>query len=139
MRLRNYLASISGLKDPQVRFMYMSPNFNADCNIFHYACFVEHSEDMAGSSLTGSWFTLDQLQRLDGAGRLSPYLSSEIARLYRVARHGKTYDREGRGLYGSRISGLRSAFAISRTGMWISTIRCGCLSPPTMRIVRSII
>lgn len=113
---RNYLASISGLKDPQVRFMYMSPNFNADCNIFHYACFVEHSEDMAGSSLTGSWFTLDQLQRLDGAGRLSPYLSSEIARLYRVAMAWKTYDREGRRLYG--IKNYRPTFRLRDFKNW---------------------
>ncbi|MDE6491488.1 MAG: hypothetical protein K2L49_10060, partial [Muribaculaceae bacterium] len=113
---RNYLASMSGLKDPHVRFMYTSPNFNADCNIFHYACFVDSAEAMAESSLSGSWFTLDQLKRLDGSGRLSPYLSSEIARLYRVAMAWKTYDRDGRRLYA--IKNYRPTFRLRDFKNW---------------------
>lgn len=113
---RGYLASISGLKDPNVRFMYTSPNFNVDCNIFHYACFIDKSEDMDKSSLSGSWFTLDQIKRLDGSGRLSPFLSSEIARLYRVAMAWKTYDREGRRLYA--IKHYRPTFRLRDFKNW---------------------
>ncbi|MDE7407769.1 MAG: hypothetical protein K2M76_05050 [Muribaculaceae bacterium] len=94
-----YLRSMSHLQDVKVRYIYKNTNYTAGCNIFHYATFLDDQEQIKQTPYTGEWCTLQQLQRMDRKGMLSPYMSSEISRIYRVVMAWKTYDREGRRLY----------------------------------------
>ena len=97
-----YMKSLSGITDSEIRFMYTNKNFNADCNIFHYACFVENKDIVEQSRLEGDWFTLKQLNDLINTNQVTPMVASEFSRLYRIIMAWKTYDRSGRRLYGIR-------------------------------------
>lgn len=96
---QTYFRDITHLQGVPVRYLYKNPNFSAGCDIYHYATFLESKEQMEATPYSGEWCTLQQLQRLDGKGRLSPYLSAEISRIYHVVMAWKTYDRDGRRLY----------------------------------------
>ncbi|MDE7443666.1 MAG: hypothetical protein K2M65_05855 [Muribaculaceae bacterium] len=114
---RNYFTQLSGLTDDfKVRFMYNSPNFHADCNIFHYACFIDEYEQVEQSSLKGEWFTLDQIQRLSTSDRVSGLLTAEIMRMYKVCMAWKTYDRDGRRLY--KIKHYKPTFRLRDFPKW---------------------
>ena len=94
-----YFRNLSGFDHAVVRFMYVNSNFDADNNIFHYACFIEDRDAIDESRLKGEWYTLPQIQRLNGEGRVAPALTAEINRIYTISMAWKTYDRRGRRLH----------------------------------------
>lgn len=95
----HYLKCLSGITDSEIRLMYTNKNFNADCNIFHYACFVENKDVVAQSRLEGDWYTLQQLNQMIDKKMVAPIVVSEFNRMYRIIMAWKTYDRSGRRLY----------------------------------------
>ncbi len=95
-------SELSGIADPRLRFIYASSNFNAECNILHYACIVDEMGTIDGSNLEGEWYTLSQLEAQIAKNRVSPLLIAELKRIYTVTMAWKTYDKKGKRLYGIR-------------------------------------
>lgn len=111
-----YFRNLSNLDGASVRFMYVNTNFNTDCNIYHYACFIDDCDDIEGSRLKGEWYTLPQIQRLNGEERVAPALTAEINRIYTISMAWKTYDRRGRRLY--RIKHYKPTFRLRDFRNW---------------------
>ncbi len=97
--VESYLKSLSGISDCEIRLMYTNRNFNADSNIFHYACFIDNQDIVAQSRLEGNWYTLQQLNHMIDEKQVAPIIASEFNRMYRIIMAWKTYDRSGRRLY----------------------------------------
>jgi len=94
------LRQIAGTDEFRLRFLYDSPNFHSDCNIFHFVCFIDtESAVEALTKINGTWHSLAEIQQLDREKRVAPALVAEIARLYTIGSTWKTYDREGRRRY----------------------------------------
>jgi len=89
---------VSGCKDFKIRYLYESGMSDMQNEVKHYAAFVE-TENYPASDEMGSWFTLDQLDRLMKTARLSAELADEIYRIFTITMAWKTYDTEGRRLY----------------------------------------
>ncbi len=89
---------VSGCEDFKLRYLYESGMSDMQNEVKHYAAFVE-SEKYPASDEMGSWFTLDQLDRLMKTARLSAELADEIYRIFTITMAWKTYDTEGRRLY----------------------------------------
>lgn len=94
-----YFKGFSDIKECTIRFMYLNPNFDTDCNIYHYATLVEDRELVEQSRLEGKWFTMPQIERMLNENKLAPALGAEINRIYTMTMAWKTYDRTGRRLY----------------------------------------
>lgn len=114
--VENYLKCLSGITESEIRLMYTNRNFNADCNIFHYACFVENQEIVAKSRLEGNWYTLPQLNQLIKEKHVAPIVASEFNRMYRIIMAWKTYDRNGRRLY--NIKNYKPTFRLRDLKKW---------------------
>jgi len=111
-----YFRNLSGLGQIPVRFLYVNTNFDFDSNIFHYACFLDDRQDIAASHLKGGWYTLPQIQRLNGEGRVAPALAAEINRIYTISMAWKIYDRRGRRLH--PIKHYKPTFRLSDFRKW---------------------
>ncbi len=98
----NYMKGLSGLSGCDIRLMYLSTNFNADCNIYHYACFIDSKDIVEQSRIEGEWFTIDHINKLLCENNASMLLGSELNRIYTISMAWKTYDRAGRRLYNMR-------------------------------------
>ena len=97
-----YLKGLTGLTQYDLRLLYVNSNFRVDCNMFHFACFVESKEQVANSRLEGEWFTLPELNSLIENDDLSNIFKSEYERIYKISMAWKSYDRQGRRLYNMR-------------------------------------
>ncbi len=97
----HYLAGIMSLKDPQVKFLYSTNEWDMKCNVFHYVVNVsQEDKEMLTSSVKGAdWLSLRDYNILLARKALEPILSAEIYRIYTSAMAFKTYNREGRRLY----------------------------------------
>ncbi|MDE7151965.1 MAG: hypothetical protein K2O27_06835, partial [Candidatus Amulumruptor sp.] len=96
-----YLDSLMPVKNPEVRFLYTTSEWNVDCNIFLFVVNV-NGDDMQRltEAVKGSrWVTLREYNRLLHGGEVESLLASEIHRIYTTSMAFKTYDREGRRLY----------------------------------------
>jgi hypothetical protein len=98
----SYCIKLSDIELGELRFLYKTPTYNVDCNIYHYACFVKDRAQLDNSQLTGNWYTLHQIQRLNRVRGIAPILTAEIHRIYTVAMAWKTYDKDGYRLYDIR-------------------------------------
>lgn len=87
----------TALRGCSVRFLYGSPNFQAECNVLHYIA-VAHTADIP-AGLDAQWVDLDALQQMIARGEVAPRLVSELKRIYLVGRTWKTYHRNGRRRY----------------------------------------
>ncbi len=94
-----FFKGFSGIKNSDIRFMYLNANYDTDCNIYHYATIVNSRKVVEDSRLEGEWFTMPQIERMMNENKLSPILGAEITRLYTMTMAWKTYDRAGRRLY----------------------------------------
>ncbi len=81
----------------------------------HYAAFVK-AEDYPAVKDHGTWFTLDQLDRMIKTARLSAELTDEIYRIFTITMAWKTYDTEGRRLY--PIKHYRPTFRLRDLKSW---------------------
>lgn len=97
-----YLKGLTGLTQYELRLLYVNSNFRVDCNIYHFACFVESEEQVANSRMEGEWFTLPELNKLIEENNLSNIFISEYNRIYNISMAWKSYDRQGRRLYSMR-------------------------------------
>ncbi len=101
-RTETYLRGLTGLDKYELKLLYVSTDFSAESNIFHYACFVENRDAVKSSRLLGEWYTLPQLKELIKENKVASIFCSEFNRIYTISMAWKTYDRSGRRLYGMR-------------------------------------
>ena len=114
--VESFLKSLSGITECEVRLMYANKNFNADCNIFHYACFVDNKDIVAQSRLEGEWYTLQQINQMISNNLVAPIVVSEFSRMYRIIMAWKSYDRTGRRLY--NIKNYKPTFRLKDLRDW---------------------
>lgn len=102
--------SFSGIKDSDVRLMYISDVGNADCNIFHYLCFIndEQKAEYDDKNPQSVWLDFHEVVTLLNRHELNPLLSAEITRMHTMALAWKTYTAEGKRRY--KIKKYRPAF-----------------------------
>lgn len=111
-----YFKGFSEIQDCAIRFMYLNPNFDTDCNIYHYAVIVDDKAIVEQSRLEGEWFTMPQIERMLNANKMAPVLGAEINRLYTMTMAWKTYDRTGRRLY--NIKNYKPTFRLRDFKNW---------------------
>lgn len=95
--LRKAFAAISDTEDFTLRHLY-DTGLDQHPDVLHYSAFLPQ-EKFGNDSHVGSWFTIDQIDRLIKTAQLSADLTDEIYRIFTITMAWKTYDREGRRLY----------------------------------------
>ncbi len=98
----DYFNSLSGIANAELRFLYENTNFNTECNIFHYAYFVDNFETINNSRLEGKWYTLSEIKYFILNNKVSEIFSSEMNRVFKIVSAWKTYDINGNRRYNIR-------------------------------------
>ena len=96
---RHEFADMSGTKDFDLKFLYSESGYVNGTNVIHFAAFLPDAAESHDLRVRGQWNTIDQLDRLLKAHKLTPLLMSELHRIYNITMAWKTYDRDGRRLY----------------------------------------
>lgn len=107
-----YFTTRTGLKDVDVRFLYSTLTTNADCNIFHYICYLDEEQkgEIEKKYPDLQWFTISQIADLINSKETAPLLSAEIVRIHTMAMAWKTYDENGLRKY--KIKHYRPTFRV---------------------------
>lgn len=118
IQAESYFTNFSGVRHPDMRFMYANLVGNADCNILHYLCFLDDSQkdDFEKHFPSCRWLTLNEVANMINNHKLAPLMSSEIIRLHTIAMAWKTYDSKGRRRY--KIKNYRPTFRICDIHKW---------------------
>lgn len=97
----SYFYSLSGIKNVEIRRMYVTPQSDLDSNIFHFFAFMtdEQKEEFSANRPECGWFTLKELAEMINTQMLNPLLSAELTRLYTIATTYKTYFPDGKRRY----------------------------------------
>ncbi len=113
----SYFNKLSGLKDIEVRQLYTNPKYNADCNIYHFICYIDDKSCLDNSTLAkGDWYNIMQINRLIGENKVNKSFAAEINRIYTIAMAWKSYDSNGNRLY--NIKNYRPTFRIKDIKDW---------------------
>ncbi len=101
-----------------IRFMYSTTSCNADCNIFHYLCYLneEQKQQLMDQNSGLQFYPLRDLQQMIDHHVISPLMAAEIHRLYTIAMAWKTYTRDGRRRY--PIKNYQPTFRIRDAHKW---------------------
>lgn len=113
------LVSITQIEQPvDIRFMYSNLVGNADCNIYHYLCFLtDNQRDQLNASTPNIvWMDLEQIVNAINFKMTAPLFAAEIVRLHTVAMAWKTYLPNGRRRY--PIKHYRPTFHIADIHKW---------------------
>lgn len=113
--IRRTFENISGCKDFELRYLYETGLTNLIPEMKHYAAFIS-TENYPDDNNQGTWFTLDQLDRLIKTSQLAVELTDEIYRIFTITMAWKTYDTEGRRLY--PIKHYRPTFRLRDLKNW---------------------
>lgn len=100
----------------RIRFMYSGTTATGKTHIFHYIVVAQDANEVSESLLRGSWVPMPVVQDMLRRGKLSPMLTSELLRLYRVTMAWKTYDIHGRRLY--HIKDYKPMFRLNGVMDW---------------------
>lgn len=114
-----YFKSFSGLTSvSDLRFMYSNIQGNADCNIFHYLCFLNDQEKEQFDRLHPdcSWYPLPDVAKMINTHRIAPLMAAEIIRLHTIASAWKAFDYNGHRRY--KIKHYRPTFHIRDIKKW---------------------
>ncbi|MBR3831764.1 MAG: hypothetical protein IKJ52_11050 [Muribaculaceae bacterium] len=95
----DFFKALSGISNVELRLLYKNNNFNTECNIFHYAYFVDDKSIIEKSRLEGEWYSFSQMVEMIKTHKLSPLFESELNRIYTIVMSWKTYDLKGKRLY----------------------------------------
>lgn len=95
------LESITGIADCDMRLMYSTVSTNADCNIYHYLCFLteEQKELFESTAQRCEWYLFGEIADMLNKRSLSPLLAAEMVRLHTITMAWKTYTPEGKRRY----------------------------------------
>ncbi len=104
--------------DADIRPMYVTDNGNADCNIFHYLCFLseESAATLAAKRPDLEFATIYHISRLIDSKQTARLLSAEIYRLHTMAMAWKTYDTHGDRHY--KIKHYQPTFRLRDVHKW---------------------
>lgn len=104
--------------DADIRPMYVTDNGNADCNIFHYLCFLseESAATLAAKRPDLEFATIYHISRLIDSKQTARLLSAEIYRLHTMAMAWKTYDTHGDKRY--KIKHYQPTFRLRDVHKW---------------------
>lgn len=116
MEAAQHFRSRTGINGAEIRLAYDSPDHVTFQNIFHYFAFLPDPDEVVDSRIHGEWFTLGHLRQLINQKIVSRNLTSEIRRIVTVAMAWKTYDENGRRLYG--IKHYRPTFRLRDLHKW---------------------
>ncbi len=94
--------SLAGISNVDLKFLYKTSNFNTECNIFHYAIFVNENDIMQQSRMEGELFPLSKIKELIAENKVSEIFKSELDRIYKMSMAWKTYDQKGNKIYNIR-------------------------------------
>lgn len=108
---------IMGVK-AEIRPMYVTDNGNADCNIFHYLCFISEEEAarFAQKRPELTFASIYQISKLIDSKQTARLLSAEIYRLHTMAMAWKTYDSQGRRRF--KIKHYQPTFRLCDVHKW---------------------
>ncbi len=116
MEAAELFRSRTGIKNAEIRLAYSSPDPVTFQNILHYFAFLPDADEVVDSRVRGEWFTLGHLRQLMNQHIVSRNLTAEIRRIHTVAMAWKTYDENGRRLYG--IKHYRPTFRLRDLQKW---------------------
>lgn len=114
-----YLISMAHITPPvDLRFMYSNLVGNADCNIFHYLCFLteEQRKELDAANPRIIWLDLGQIAEAINTKVMAPLLSAEMVRLHTIAMAWKTYFPDGKRRYA--IKHYKPTFRIADIKDW---------------------
>lgn len=113
-----YFDDLSGLKNVDVRPMYANLDGNADCNIFHFLCYLtpEQRTTFDDSHPDCQWYSLHELADLINNHQVAPLFAAEVIRLHTIATTWKTYTLDGRRRY--KIKNYKPTFRIADIKDW---------------------
>ncbi len=94
--------SLTGVATTNIKFLYKNSNFNTECNIFHYAIYINEKDIIQSSHLEGDLYPLSKIKELIAENKVSDILKSELDRIYKIAMAWKTYDINGNRIYNIR-------------------------------------
>lgn len=109
-------AEQTGIHDAEIRLIYSSPDPVTYQNIFHYFVFVKDREEVEKANIPGEWLTIGAIVQMLNQRLMSREMQSELMRIYDVAMTWKTYDDEGRRLYG--IKHYKPTFRVRDIHKW---------------------
>ena len=116
MEAAQHFRSRTGINGAEIRLAYDSPDHVTFQNIFHYFAFLDDPDEVVDSRINGEWFTFGRLRQLINQKIVSRNLTAEIRRVVTVAMAWKTYDENGRRLYG--IKHYRPTFHLRDLRKW---------------------
>lgn len=107
-----------GSDDYRLRHLYTSRTNDMRGEVVHYAAFVPDDADgqPIGGDLRGEWLSLDQIDRLLKAARLTADLADELYRIFTITMTWKTYHRDGSRIY--PIRHYRPTFRLRDMPSW---------------------
>ena len=116
---RNILVDYTGIDDDikTVKFLFDGLGHSCDSRIFHFLSVLSSQSGVDGSRINdGTWYTIEQVRRLDRDHKLAAELSAELVHVYTVAMAWKTYDINGNRRY--PIKHYRPTFRLGDVEKW---------------------
>lgn len=98
-KARHTFTELTGKKAPRLILAYESEETTTLANAFHYLCFFNSLNELAGCTLPGQLYSLQRIIEMTKSKLLAPELRSELERIYTVAMAWKTYTPEGKRIY----------------------------------------
>lgn len=108
--------SLSGISNTDLRFLYKTTNFNTECNIFHYAIFINEKDIIQQSRIKVEMYTLANIKELIAENKVSGIFKSEIERIYKISMAWKTYNQKGNKIY--NIKNYKPTFRVCDIKDW---------------------
>lgn len=95
----NIFREITGIRGADVRFLYKSGDNNTPSNIFHYAAYLNSTDIITDSKISGDWLDFTNIQMLHKSELLSRKLEAELYRIHTTVMAWKTYTSKGNRRY----------------------------------------
>jgi len=108
-----FFLSLTQFDSCDLRFLYSTGVGNADCNIFHFVCFINDTQKKSFDTANPNceWFRFRQIADMINNHCINPLFSAEIVRIHTIALAYKTYTLDGKRRY--KIKGYRPSFNIN--------------------------
>lgn len=115
---QSYLERFADTRINDVRLMYTNMTGNAECNIFHYLCFLtdKEKEEFDKTHTDCIWSNISELATLINEKLLNPLMAAEIVRLHTIGQTWKTYTPDGHKKY--KVKHYKPAVQLNEIKGW---------------------